>query len=378
MEPVERFEEINLMDYVEILWKRKWLIIVPTLFISIAVGIWSFLRTPVWEVDAIIQPSKFISQTEQGQFVEVLVADPKQVAGQINQESYKAIIAGEMNIDMRKFPDLKAENLRDTKLVRVAVRDTDINRASKILNSLFHHLKSDFDRKIDVEMKSIDAQIANKETGIQQKSLDIKSRDLEIQSKKIEKDRIQREIESDKKKLEISEERQNNLLLEMKSVKTRIEEIDKQLQKALSEKQQSGEAVGLLLYSNEVQQNMRYYNTLDEKVSAEKVNQETLHMDIRNKEEQLRQLDNQIVQIQNLQESIRNETAMLKTDIQLLGQKKARIDYTQLIKEPTPSLYPVAPKKKQNVLIAGFLSLVVFCILALFLDYFKQNRFGKS
>jgi hypothetical protein len=227
-------------------------------------------------------------------------------------------------------------------------------------------------------MKSIDAQIANKETGIQQKSLDIKSRDLEIQSKKIEKDRIQREIESDKKKLEISEERQNNLLLEMKSVKTRIEEIDKQLQKALSEKQQSGEAVGLLLYSNEVQQNMRYYNTLDEKVSAEKVNQETLHMDIRNKEEQLRQLDNQIVQIQNLQESIRNDTAMLKTDIQLLGQKKARIDYTQLIKEPTPSLYPVAPKKKQNVLIAGFLSLVVFCILALFLDYFKQNRFGKS
>jgi len=378
MEPVERFEEINLMDYVEILWKRKWLIIIPTLFISIAVGIWSFLKTPVWEVDAVIQPSKFISQTEQGQFVEVLVADPKQVAGQINQASYNAIIGNELNIDMRKFPDLKAENLRDTKLVRVAVRDTDINRASKILNSLFHHLKSDFDRKIDVEMKSIDAQIANKETGIQQKSLDIKSRDLEIQSKKIEKDRIQREIESDKKKLEISEERQNNLLLEMKSVKTRIEEIDKQLQKALSEKQQSGEAVGLLLYSNEVQQNMRYYNTLDEKVSAEKVNQETLHMDIRNKEEQLRQLDNQIVQIQNLQESIRNETAMLKTDIQLLGQKKARIDYTQLIKEPTPSLSPVAPKKKQNVLIAGFLSLVVFCIMALFLDYFKQNRFGKS
>ena len=348
MKPDEQFKEINLMEYAEILWQRKWLIIIPTLLISIAVGIWSFLQTPVWEVDAIIQPSKFFSQSEQGQFVEVVVVDPKQVAGQINQASYNAMIADELNIDVRKFPDLKAENLRETKLVRVVVRDADTERASKILNSLFHHLKSDFDRKIDVEMKSLDAQIANKETGVLQKSLDIKSRDLEIQAKKIEKERIVKEIDSDKRKLEISEERQNNLLLEMKSVKTRIEEIDKQLQKALSEKQQIGEAVGLLLYSNEVQQNMRYYNTLDEKVSAEKVNQETLHMDIRNKEEQLRQLDNQMGQVQNQQESIRNETAILKTDIQLLGQKKRGSITPSSSKNRHPRFFPWRPKRSRT------------------------------
>jgi capsular polysaccharide biosynthesis protein len=378
MESDEQIKEIDLMEYAEILWKRKWLIIIPTILISIAVGIWSFLQTPVWEVDAIIQPSKFFSQNTQGEFVEVIVADPKQVAGEINQASYNGIIADELNIDLRKFPDLKAENLRDTKLVRIAVRDTDTERASKILNSLFLHLKGEFDRKIDVEMKNMDAQIANMETGILQKSLDIKSRDLEIQAKKIEKERIVKEIDSDKKKLEISEERQNNLLLEMKSAKTRIEEIDKQLQKALSEKQQGVDAMGLLLYSNEVQQNLRYYNTLDEKVSAEKVTQETLRMDIRNKEEQLRQLDNQIVQVQNQQESIRNEASILKTDIQSLGQKKARLDYAQLVKEPTPSLYPVAPKKKMNILIGGFSSFVVFCCLALFLNYLKQNRSSQS
>ena len=448
MEPVERFEEINLMDYVEILWKRKWLIIIPTLFISIAVGIWSFLRTPVWEVDAVIQPSKFISQTEQGQFVEVLVADPKQVAGQINQESYKAIIAGEMNIDLRVFPGIKAENLRDTKLVRVAVRDTDINRASKILNSLFHLLKSDFDRKIDVEIKNVDTQINAKENQIKENDINIKDKenqieltklkfkdkenairtkdneikkrnndsklkDLDIQSKGIEKDKINQQIETDKNKLKISEERVAGILDEMKSVKTRIDEIDKQLQKALAEKKQGNDAVALLLYSNEVQQNLRYYNTLDEKLSTEKITQENLHLGIRDKEEQLRQIDNQILQVETQKdtikteidnitteisviktevekinteiiamrndiEKIKNTSNTLKSDIQLLGNKKARIDFAQLIKEPTPSLSPVAPKKKQNVLIAGFLSLVVFCILALFLDYFKQNRFGKS
>jgi len=374
MDEMERSEKINLMDYLEVLWKRKWLIIIPTFLIVVAVGIYSFSLPRIWQVDAVIQPSKFTTQTQAGQFEEIIVVDPKQIVGQINQSSYNNLLASELNIDPKIFPDIKAENLSDTKLVRVWVREKDIEKGKKIISSLFLHLKSEFDKKIDVEIKSLDAQIATKETGIQQKSLDIKSRDLEIQAKKIEKDRIRKEIESDKKKLEISEERQNNILIEMKSVKSRIEEIDKQLQKALSEKQQGGDAVGLLLYSNEVQQNLRYYNTLDEKVSAEKVSQETLHMDIRNKEEQLRQLDNQIVQIQNQQESIRNETAILKTDIQFLGEKKARIDYAQLIKEPTPSLGPVAPNKKMKVLRAGFFSLIIFGLLAFFLEYIENQK----
>jgi LPS O-antigen subunit length determinant protein (WzzB/FepE family) len=73
MQPDEQFETINLMEYVEILWKQKWLIIIPTILISIAVGIWSFLQTPAWEVDAIILPSKYFSQSAPGQFIEVFV-----------------------------------------------------------------------------------------------------------------------------------------------------------------------------------------------------------------------------------------------------------------------------------------------------------------
>jgi len=472
MNEMEHYEEINLMDYVEILWKRKWLIIIPTFLITVAIGILSFMKTPVWEVDAIIQPSKFLSQNAQGEFVEVIVADPKQVAGQINQASYNAIIAAELNIDLRAFPALKAENLKDTKLVRVAVRDIDINRASKILNSLFRHLKSDFDRRIDVEIKSIDTQIIdkenqikgndlsikdkenqieltklrikdkenqieltklgikdkenaikNKDNEIKKRNNDIKLRDLDIQSRGIEKDRINKGIETNKNKLKISEERVAGILDEMKSVKTRIDEIDKQLQRALAEKKQGNDAVALLLYSNEVQQNLRYYNTLDEKLSTEKITQENLNLEIRDKEEQLRQIDNQIRQVETQKDTIKteidnvtNDTAVIKTeiekinteiilmrndiekinteiiamrndinktinasntlksDIQFLGNKKARIDFASLVKEPTPSLGPVAPKKKMNVLIAGLLGLTIFGFFAFFLEYLEKNK----
>jgi capsular polysaccharide biosynthesis protein len=476
MERDEQFKEINLMEYIEILWKKKWLIIIPTILISIAVGIWSFLQTPVWEVDAIIQPSKFFYQNTAGEFVEVIVADPKQVAGQINQASYNRIIADELNIDLRAFPVLKAENMKDTKLVRVVVRDTDAERASKILNSLFHHLKSDFDRRIDVEIKSIDTQIIdkenqikgndlsikdkenqieltklsikdkenqieitkygikdkenaikNKDNEIKKRNNDITTKDLDIQSRGIEKDRINKGIETNKNKLKISEDRAAGILDEMKSVKMRIDEIEKQLQKALAEKAQGTDAIVLLLYSNEIQQNLRYYETLDEKISAEKITRENLNLEIRDKEEQLRQIDNQIHQVETQKDTIKtdidnitNDTAVIKTgiekinteiivmrndivktnteiivirndinktintsntlksDIQFLGNKKARIDFASLIKEPTASLNPVAPKKKMNVLIAGFVSLVVFCCLVLFLNYLKKNQSSQS
>jgi len=158
--------EIELMDYLNVIWKRKWLIIIPTFFLPLATGIFSFLTPPKWEVDAVIQPSKFFVQTEEGRFEEIIVIDAKQIAGQINQESYDRLISAELNIDERAFPGLKAENLRDTKLVRVAVRERNIERGKAILISLFNHLKRELDQKVDVEMKGIDTQIDLKEYDI--------------------------------------------------------------------------------------------------------------------------------------------------------------------------------------------------------------------
>ena len=176
----------------------------------------------------------------------------------------------------------------------------------------------------------------------------------------------------------------------MKSVKTRIDELEKQQQKALAERKEGTDALALLLYSNEVQQNLRYNNSLEEKVSAERLNREGLTQSIQGKTEALRQIDNQISQVRTGMDSnqteiesmktgieniktgilgIRNNITNLKNDIKLFEDKKNRIDYTQLIKEPTPSFGPVSPNKKQNVLIAGFIG---FC-LSVCIVFFREN-----
>jgi LPS O-antigen subunit length determinant protein (WzzB/FepE family) len=395
-------ESIDLMEYVNIAWRHRWQIIIPTVVLAVLAGIVSFFLPKVWEVEAIIIPSKFLTQNQAGEFKQVLVVEPKQVAGQITQGSYNSLIGAELNIEDRIFPKINAENLRDTNLVRISIREKDPQKGKQILMALFNHLKSDFDRKIDVEIQSLNTQIEQKkndildleneiktrENDIKKKQNDIKLKELEVESRLIEKDKTNKEIESDKNKLKITEERIIGIQEEMKSIKTRVDELDKQQRQSLAEKKEGTETLALLLYSNEVQRNLQYYNTLSEKVSGERLNTENLTYSIKSNEQELRQIDNQVSQIKTTGDTIRaeidtvnNEIRKIKNtisnsnnDIKLYEDKKNRIDYTQLIKDPTASFSPVSPKKKRIVLIAGFLGFCLSFGIILFRDNLEKRK----
>jgi capsular polysaccharide biosynthesis protein len=370
-------EEIELMDYFNVLWKRKWLIIIPTLALILMVGLVSFLLPNIWEVDAIIVPSKFTVQTEQGNFEEVVTVPPQQIAGQINEESLNLLISSELNIELKKFPSFKANHLRDTNLIRVSARVKNPEMTKSVLLSLFEHLKVDLDKKADVQMKDADAQIENKENEIQHKNLVIKDNLNAIKFNQIEKNKTRQNILFSGNKLEISKDRVKSIMEEMKTVKKRIDEIAEQQKNALAEKQQGLDAISLLLYSNEIQNNLRYYNTLDEKLSSERITQENLNLLIKEKEEEVKQLDNQIENLNNQIDKIKNEIEDIKNEIGFLRNKKDRIDYARLVKEPTVSIDPVAPKEKLNMVIAGVFGLFLFTFLAFLLENTQKQKSKK-
>jgi capsular polysaccharide biosynthesis protein len=385
---IDKEQSINLMEYLEIAWRKKWLILLPTIGCAILAGIYSFSLPKKWEITALIQPGKFTNQTVDGKLEEVVVTDPKQLAAQINQEAYNNLVAAELNLDIRKFPVLLAESLKDTRLVKVSIRDKDVQKSKAVISSLFSLVKSDLDKRIDVEIKTIDAQNVNTENMIKQKNVDIQSSglakenlNLDIQSSELEKENLRKEISTFQNKLAISELRVKNLLEEMKSVKTRAESIDEQQKKILTEKKEGNEAISILLYSNEIQQNLRYYNSLEDSMSNEKVNQENLKLSVEAKTNAIKNVSlnietkrNAIKQIDTQIEKTKNDIDGLKNQITLSTQKKGRIDYTSLTKEPTSSLYPVAPNKKQNILIAGVLAFLAFTSLAIFLDSMKRYK----
>ena len=352
--------ETDLIAYLEVLWKRRWLVIGPTVGVALIVGVLSFLIPPKWEVDAIVQPSKFFVQSELGTFTEVVVIDPKQLAGQINQGSYDGQIAAKLGLPASEFPRLRAENLKDTKLVRVSLLTSRVSRDRPILGALFELIKNELDRKIDVEIKGITTQIASKENDVRTKGYDIQARNIEIET-------TRQEIIAARNKLKISEDRSRGLVEEMKSVRERVDAIEKQQRSMLAEERSGIETLGLLLYANEVQQNVRYANALEESLSAERNTQEDLRLSLRSKEQAIQGIRTQI-------QKIDQEIVGLRGDIELLEEKKQRIDYAQLVKEPTVSLAPVSPKKAANVVIGGVLAFFVFSILALFMDAVARRK----
>ena len=297
--------ERELIDYLNVIWKRKWLIIIPTFVLVVAVGVYSFFLPRVWEVDAIIMPSKYFFQDEEGQFREYVVDDPMHIAAQINQRIYKGLIAAELNLDIRSFPELKAENLKDTKMLKISTKVNDVEKAKLILYSLFNHLKRDLDKKTDVEMKG-----------------------------------IKEEIKAYKNKLNIVKQRKKDVEKEMSDIRNIIESLEREQRLSLNKENRSEtESLTMLLNSNEIQNNLQYYNTLNELLSSKKIEEEKINLEIGN-----------------------------------LNERKGRIDYTQLIKEPTSSFSPVSPKKKRNVMLAGILGLMIFTMLAFFLEYIEKQK----
>jgi len=367
-------KEIEMIYYLNILWKKKWLIIIPTILCVIAAGIISFVLPPEWEVDTIIQPGKFFIQTEDGATREVIFVQPTQIESQINQESYNHIIAAELNLDIRKFPKLRAENIRDTYLVLTSLRTQDVEKAKSILQSLNHHLKNDLDKKVEVEIKATDTKIATNENLIKQNELTIEDKLNEIKLNEIKKNKTKQKIGAAENKHEISIERENSISEEKKAVKKRIDEIEMQLKETLAEKKEETGALSLLLYSNEVQNNLRYLNTLDKDLNNEKVRQEDLDLDIKTGKEEIKELDTQNEMLRNETEKIKTRMDSLRAETDFLNEKKALIDYAQVIKEPTPSITPVYPQKMLIVLIAGIFSLLIFTMFSFFLEYIQKHR----
>jgi len=322
--------QAGLIDYLNVLWKRKWLIILPTVCLVIVVVIISLLMPPVWEVEMIVQPAKFFSQTPGGQFIDVLITDPRQMATEINQKSYDFSIAEKLKLDIRKFPKLKAEYLKDTKLVRIAVNEKDVEKAKAILQSLFLLLKDNLDKRIFIEIDNINTEI--------------KKNELQI-------DLLTNEIIILQNKLNILEQREREILVEMKAAKERISRIEMEQLDAM--KGGGKEALGQLLYSNEIQKNFQYINTLNELISDKKIEREDLAQKRKENEQTI--------------EGLRNSDNNLK-------ERKGKFDYTQMIKAATPSIFPVSPKKMLNVLLAGILGLMIFSLVALFLEYLDKAK----
>ncbi len=328
--------KIELMNYLNVLWKRKWFIIIATfLFIATAATI-SFLlpqKPPEWEVDAMFLPSKFDYQNEDGFWSDIQFISPTTITLSINQGAYNNQIANELGLDIKDFPKLKAENPRYTYVVHVSIKDKDVEKAKLILHSLYNRLRRELDEKADIKKKLIDTKIKSKEA---------------------EKSILEGKIRAYKNKLNFIKQRKQEIEKEVSDIKKKIEELEKERRLILKKKNRSEtESFTMLLYSNEIQHMTMSYSLLNESLGKNKIEEDIINLKIDNKERLINEIENEIKD---------------------LNEKKGRIYYAQLHKEPTSSISPIYPKKLFNVSIAASLGFIISFMLAFFFEYLKKQK----
>lgn len=333
-------EGIELMDILRVFWKRRFLIIIGVLICTIGAGITSFIIKPVYEISALVRPGKIVYQDKSGRYEEISIQSPEELANNISEKTYNFLVTRDLKIPLKELPKIEAEKIKNTFLVRIFTEDHDIERGKEVLNSVIKFLRKDIDEKVDAEMKIIDCQIEIQENeikslniSIEEKKNEIKELELQIQSKEIQKTTLKGEIEATKNKIKICEDRMKEILNEMKVVKERTDRLEEEMKKALREVTDDKSAISMLLYSNEIQNNFRYHNDLEERLNSEKVNFEHLNLAVRSKEQEIEQLKTDIAQIRTKIEGVKNDIEKIKVEIEgnkieinSLKEWKRRID----------------------------------------------------
>jgi uncharacterized protein involved in exopolysaccharide biosynthesis len=187
--------------------------------------------------------------------------------------------------------------------------------------------------------------------------IEITSLESNINSEKINIARLRKRIESNQKKHRIFQRRLDQIEKEMDEIKNRTRTLEKAQDDTLGKETDAGTTLAKLLYANEIQNNLRYINTLTELYSEKKLADEELLMVIENDRQDIQQIE---------------------TGIGVLEKRKGRIDLAQLVKPPTTSPSPVSPRTRLNLLIGALLGFLISAGWALFIEYLKSHRRDRA
>ena len=287
-------DEIDLVELFLILWKRKWMIVIVILLVTVTAAGISFLMPKVYEVTAIIEPGK----DAEGQ----IITTPQAIRENIVGGAYDQKIAEKLGLTLDTVSRFKASVPKQTDLVKISIDSTEPQQATQILQELLVNITADIQEKLNIEIKKSQNEI---------KKIQMKDGFLLANI---------------------------NLLKEqIAQIKVKMAELEKDRKTATASPK--GDAMAVLLYSNEIQDQQVYINDLQEKLTN------TL-----------------------------NQRSQLKLDIANVQLKLSAIKGTNISKRPSSSDKPIKPKKTLIVALAFVLGFMGSVMLAFFAEFMAKVR----
>lgn len=286
-------DEIEIIDILRILWKWKTFIILGTLVITLAGAGVSLLLPNVYKVSTIIEP---------GDINKAPIESAESIRENILGEAFDETIRKNLNISLEEYPEIKVTIPKNTSLVQIYTESTDPRRAVNVLNELVALITRRIEKKIEIEKK-----------------------------------RIQNEIELARISHGSVLERVALVEGQLADTTAKIQALEHNRQKSIAAK--SSDAMSVLLYSNEIQSNQIYLNTLQDK-----------------------------------KKDLESQVSSFKIRIDDIRLKLDQIKSTTIIKTPTVPEKPVKPKKLLIAALSFMLGMMGTTLLSFLLEYVRGTR----
>jgi len=369
-------DEIQLIDLLRIVWKWKWLIICGTLFCAITAGAVSFLMPKIYEISMVLEPG-IIAMNNEGKFQ--YVDSPANVSAKINERVYQKRLEKTLKIDPFETPfKFKAESDRKGKnnLVRIKSEwsEQDLNLGMKASKEVVRLLFDSYKRLIEQRIGNYDEEIDIKNNEIAKVETERKDIDKQITLKMNSIEEKKGQIRLEKATLKTVRQRIGELMSEIKETKDNTDEIVRQRGELLKGSK-ADDSLSLLLYSTTIQQNVAYFNELNNQLFELRTREEELSAAIEKLNNDIEDEKTGIARLQlKKTEGMDAEIGHFKAELNALKLKRGIIGNINIVQGAEISTYPVKPKKKLYVLIATVIGLILSTVVAFFIEYIRSAK----
>jgi capsular polysaccharide biosynthesis protein len=178
-------EEVELIDYLRVIWKWKWLIILGTSAFILAAGVISWLQPPSYQAKLILKIGQVTTVNENGEFQEIMIDDPNSVQETVMSKPllFSIIEENQLKLESRALI-AKAEVVRrewrerEANLIRFSIRAGSPEEVISLINSIAEEVIDQHRKKFDEAMKInflLQEELEKQIAGIEEEIREVKS-----------------------------------------------------------------------------------------------------------------------------------------------------------------------------------------------------------
>ncbi len=389
-------DEINLMDYIQVIRKRKWLIIIGTLICMVVAGIVSFLLPKIYEAKTYLMVTSPKYQVEFATKEGPRISTP--IFENVSAETFSKMILNEhtaktvltklgLNNPAHEYTvtqilrQVKIEYPRNTNLILLKVQDKSKDRAAQIANEWAETFMERNEEVVSKETRNTyDFVIGQLENA--KRSLKSAEEEWEKSQKANKIDLLREQISGKIKQIVQYEGKLDDSNRSLMVEKARYEELTAQIK-------EQGRTMPVdkgLIGKEEI--NPIYVGlssrSADTAVNIQSLNAEILQLkeNIKNLNQEVSGLKKQLAEQELFQTRLGREVNTARNTYEILSKKGEETKVSAAIKATTiqvsvpaiPPEFPIKPKKPLNVMMAGVVGLLASIMVAFFMEYLEKNR----